>query len=74
MTLLAERRIRVRVQYGCFIEKSGLFDARFFNMSPRESANADPGQRLAITTAYEALEMETQLHQPNRIESASFMA
>ncbi|KAF6235869.1 hypothetical protein HO173_006065 [Letharia columbiana] len=46
-----------KVQYGCFIEKPGLFDARFFNMSPRESANADPGQRLAITTAYEALEM-----------------
>ena len=46
-----------KVQYGCFIERPGLFDARFFNMSPRESANADPGQRLAITTAYEALEM-----------------
>ncbi|KAF6227264.1 hypothetical protein HO133_008707 [Letharia lupina] len=46
-----------KVQYGCFIEKPGLFGARFFNMSPRESANADPGQRLAIITAYEALEM-----------------
>ena len=46
-----------RVQYGCFIKEPGLFDARFFNMSPREAANADPGQRLAITTAYEALEM-----------------
>lgn len=46
-----------RVQYGCFIEEPGLFDARFFNMSPREASNTDPGQRLAITTAYEALEM-----------------
>jgi len=46
-----------KIQHGCFIEKPGLFDARFFNMSPRESSNADPGQRLAITTAYEALEM-----------------
>lgn len=46
-----------RVQYGCFIEEPGLFDARFFNMSPRESCQADPGQRLAITTAYEAMEM-----------------
>lgn len=46
-----------KVQYGCFIKKPGLFDSRFFNMSPRESADADPGQRLAITTAYEALEM-----------------
>lgn len=46
-----------RVRHGCFIEEPGLFDARFFNMSPREAANADPGQRLAITTAYEAFEM-----------------
>jgi naphtho-gamma-pyrone polyketide synthase len=46
-----------RVQHGCFIEEPGLFDARFFNMSPRESCQADPGQRLAITTAYEAMEM-----------------
>ena len=51
------RKNTSKVQYGCFIEKPGLFDARFFNMSPRESANTDPGQRLAITTAYEALEM-----------------
>ena len=46
-----------RVQYGCFIKEPGLFDARFFNMSPRESENTDPAQRLAITTTYEALEM-----------------
>ncbi|KAF2686477.1 conidial pigment polyketide synthase PksP/Alb1 [Lentithecium fluviatile CBS 122367] len=46
-----------RIRHGCFIEEPGLFDARFFNMSPREAANADPGQRLAITTAYEAFEM-----------------
>ena len=46
-----------QVSYGCFIENPGLLDARFFNMSPREAAQADPAQRLAITTAYEALEM-----------------
>lgn len=46
-----------RIQHGCFIREPGLFDARFFNMSPREAANTDPGQRLAILTAYEALEM-----------------
>ncbi len=46
-----------RVQHGCFIKEPGLFDARFFNMSPRESENTDPAQRLAITTTYEALEM-----------------
>lgn len=46
-----------KVQYGCFIKEPGLFDAHFFNMSPRESENTDPAQRLAITTTYEALEM-----------------
>ncbi|KAK9418015.1 hypothetical protein SUNI508_08444 [Seiridium unicorne] len=43
-------------QYGCFIEEPGLFDAPFFNMSPREAQQTDPMQRLAIVTAYEALE------------------
>lgn len=52
-----KKRNTSRVQYGCWIKEPGLFDARFFNMSPREASNTDPGQRLAITTAYEALEM-----------------
>lgn len=34
-----------------------MFDPRFFNMSPREAMQTDPMQRLAILTAYEALEM-----------------
>ncbi|KAI0417496.1 putative polyketide synthase [Xylaria grammica] len=42
--------------YGCFIDEPGLFDAPFFNMSPREAEQTDPMQRLAIITAYEALE------------------
>ena len=42
--------------YGCFIEQPGLFDPRFFNMSPREARQTDPMQRLAITTVYEAME------------------
>lgn len=46
-----------KVQYGCFINEPGLFDARFFNMSPRECRNTDPAQRLAITVTYEAMEM-----------------
>ncbi|KAK3674110.1 Type I Iterative PKS [Recurvomyces mirabilis] len=46
-----------RVKYGCWIDEPGLFDAKFFNMSPREAENTDPSQRLAIMTAYEALEM-----------------
>lgn len=43
--------------YGCFIEEPGLFDPRFFNMSPREAVQTDPMHRLALVTAYEALEM-----------------
>lgn len=42
--------------FGCFIEEPGLFDPRFFNMSPREATETDPMHRLALVTAYEALE------------------
>ncbi|KAI1328256.1 putative polyketide synthase [Xylariaceae sp. FL0255] len=42
--------------YGCFIDEPGLFDAPFFHMSPREALQTDPMQRLALVTAYEALE------------------
>ncbi|KAL8730110.1 MAG: hypothetical protein Q9166_004309 [cf. Caloplaca sp. 2 TL-2023] len=43
--------------YGCFLDRPGFFDARLFNMSPREAAQTDPGQRLLLMTTYEALEM-----------------
>lgn len=56
-----------RVQYGCFIKEPGLFDPRFFNISPKEAENTDPAQRLAITTTYEALEMAGMV--PNRTPS-----
>lgn len=52
-----KRRNTSQVPYGCWIEEPGLFDPRFFNMSPREALQADPAQRLALVTAYEALEM-----------------
>ena len=42
--------------YGCWLDEAGLFDARFFGMSPREAVQVDPAQRLALMTAYEALE------------------
>ncbi|KAH8678863.1 polyketide synthase 1 [Tricladium varicosporioides] len=53
--------------YGCWIENPGLFDPRFFNMSPREALQTDPMQRMAISTAYEALEMSGYV--PNRTPS-----
>lgn len=42
--------------YGCWLNEPGYFDARFFNMSPREAPQVDPAQRLALMTAYEAME------------------
>ncbi|KAI5463837.1 hypothetical protein BGZ63DRAFT_423145 [Mariannaea sp. PMI_226] len=56
-----------RIKYGCWIEEPGLFDARFFNISPREAENTDPAQRLAITTVYESMEMAGMV--PNRTPS-----
>lgn len=42
--------------YGCYLQDPGLFDARFFGMSPREAPQVDPAQRLALLTTYEAME------------------
>ncbi|KAI1089995.1 polyketide synthase [Rostrohypoxylon terebratum] len=53
--------------YGNWIENPGHFDPRFFNMSPREAFQTDPMQRMALTTAYEALEMSGYV--PNRTPS-----
>jgi hypothetical protein len=53
---LGKRVNASHTRYGCFIDDPGLFDAPFFNMSPREAQQTDPMQRLALVTAYEALE------------------
>ncbi|KFY50435.1 hypothetical protein V496_09344 [Pseudogymnoascus sp. VKM F-4515 (FW-2607)] len=45
------------VTKGNFLKNPGLFDARFFGLSPREAEQADPAQRLAMMTAYESMEM-----------------
>ncbi|KAF2637343.1 ketoacyl-synt-domain-containing protein [Massarina eburnea CBS 473.64] len=42
--------------YGCWLDNPAEFDARFFNISPREAPQIDPAQRLALMTAYEAIE------------------
>ena len=60
-------RNKTHTPYGCFIDEPGLFDPRFFNMSPREAAQTDPMGRLALVTAYEALEMSGYV--PNRTPS-----
>jgi asperthecin polyketide synthase len=55
--------------YMNFIEKPGFFDAGFFNMSPREALETDPMHRLALVTAYEALEMSG--YAPDRTRSTN---
>lgn len=42
--------------FGCWLDEPAVFDARFFNISPREAPQIDPAQRLALMTAYEAIE------------------
>jgi Beta-ketoacyl synthase, N-terminal domain len=42
--------------FGCWLDNPAAFDARFFNMSPREAPQVDPAQRIALLTAYEAIE------------------
>ena len=51
------RRNTSKVLDGCWIREPGLFDPRFFHMSPKEACQSNPAQRLALLTAYEALEM-----------------
>ncbi|KFY66032.1 hypothetical protein V497_01138 [Pseudogymnoascus sp. VKM F-4516 (FW-969)] len=43
-------------EFGCWLDDPDLFDARFFNISPREAPQIDPAQRLALMTSFEAIE------------------
>ena len=63
-----KRKNTSHTPYGCFVDQPGLFDPRFFNMSPREAYQTDPMGRLALVTAYEALEMSGFM--PNRTPSS----
>ncbi|KAI0189498.1 hypothetical protein EV127DRAFT_495926, partial [Xylaria flabelliformis] len=41
---------------GCFLSDPGAFDARLFNISPREAMQVDPTHRLLLMISLEALE------------------
>src|SRR6202042_2440884 len=44
------------VREGGFLHDAAMFDARFFEMSPREALAADPQQRLMLEASWEVLE------------------
>ncbi|KAI1152845.1 polyketide synthase [Nemania diffusa] len=52
-----KRKNTSQVPHGCWLKTAGHFDTKFFHMSPKEAMQTDPAQRLALLTAYEALEM-----------------
>ncbi|ROV92577.1 hypothetical protein VMCG_08955 [Cytospora schulzeri] len=60
-------------RHGCFIKNPGHFDAKFFHISPREALLMDPGHRLFLMNAYEALETagysngQTKTTDPNKM-------
>ncbi|EXV02536.1 polyketide synthase, DHN melanin biosynthesis [Metarhizium robertsii] len=61
------RKNTSKVLGGCWINQPGLFDPKFFSISPKEAEQSDPAQRLALQTAYEALEMAGVV--PDRTQS-----
>ena len=46
----------IATRHGGFIDNPDLFDADFFDISPREARSLDPQQRLILEVTWEALE------------------
>lgn len=68
-----DQRCKMTTSYGCFMDKPGHFDSRFFHISTREATLMDPGHRQFFMNTNEAFEMagysdgQTRTTDPNRI-------
>ncbi|GGS25407.1 hypothetical protein GCM10010252_75600 [Streptomyces aureoverticillatus] len=51
-----EDKGKIRATAGGYLERIDLFDAGFFNISPKEAQYIDPQQRMLLETAWQALE------------------
>lgn len=56
-TRFSPHETALRSLSGCFLSNPGLFDHEFFRMSPSESMQVDPIQRMLLMVVYEALQM-----------------
>ncbi len=50
-------------RYGGFMREVELFDARFFNISPKEAVELDPQQRILMEVVWEAVENAGQANE-----------